>query len=147
MICIFNLINTIYITYTEKDLINSKSPRKDDIVHANGVCYPVSAAADVNQYSNLTFKNTLVISSSSSKLVYIGYITKELNNIFHIFPDCCMFQDIKTKRILDHGTRIGGLYFLDELKTGDALLNINSTDMENKILLWHKQLGIHPLDI
>jgi GAG-pre-integrase domain len=61
----------------------------------------------------------------------------------NIFPDHCVFQDIKTREILGRGTRRGGLYYLDGLKTGEALLTIDSKARETEILLWHKRLG-HP---
>jgi hypothetical protein len=61
----------------------------------------------------------------------------------NIFPDHCVFQDIKTREILGRGTRRGGLYYLDGLKTGEALLSTDSKERESEILLWHKRLG-HP---
>jgi hypothetical protein len=126
---------TDHMTYNEKDLINLKNPRKNGIFNANGVCYPVCGASDVKVYPNMILKNTLVVPSLSSKLISIGQLTRELNCVVHIFPDYCTFQDIKTKRLLGRGTRKGGLYYLNNLETGEALLNMNSMDMENKILL------------
>lgn len=131
---------TDHMTYTEKDLINSKLPRKNGIFNANGVYYPISKAGDVTIYPNLILQNTLVVPSLSSKLISVGQLTRDLNCVVHIFSDYSTFQDIKTKRILGRGIRKGGLYYLSDMKTGDALLNINPTDV---ISFWHKRLG-HP---
>lgn len=92
---------------------------------------------------NLTLQNTLVVPTLASKLISIGQLTKELNCVVHIFPNYCLFQDIKTKRILSRGIRRDGLYYLNNAKIGDVLLNMTSSDKMNEILLWHKRLE-HP---
>jgi transposase InsO family protein len=134
---------TDHMTFDKNDLLNFKIPRKTSIVNANGICYPVNLAGDVKICPNFTLKNTLVVPSLSSKLVSVGQLTKELNCIVHIFPDYCIFQDIQSKRVLARGTRRGGLYYLDNVMMGEALLNKSSDGREIEILTWHKRLG-HP---
>jgi transposase InsO family protein len=134
---------TDHMTFDKNDILNFKKPRKNGIVNANGVCYPVTMAGDVKICPNLTLNNTLIVPSLSSKLVSVGQLTKELNCIVHIFPDYCIFQDIQTKKILGRGTRRGGLYYLDGVKTGEALLSKSMDGRETEILTWHKRLG-HP---
>jgi transposase InsO family protein len=129
------------MTFDKNDLMNFKRPRENGIVNANGICYPVSTAGDVQVHPNLTLHNTLVVPTLSSKLVSVGQLTKELNCMVNIFPDHCVFQDIQTKKVLGRGTRRGGLYYLDGLKTGETLLSIDSKERESEILLWHKRLG------
>jgi GAG-pre-integrase domain len=132
---------TDHMTFNKNDLINFKRPRKNGIVNANGICYPVSTAGDVYLHPNVTLQNTLVVPSLSSKLVSVGQLTKELNCMVNIFPDHCVFQDIQTRKVLGGGTRRDGLYYLDGLKTGEALLSIDLKEREIEILLWHKRLG------
>jgi transposase InsO family protein len=85
--------------------------------------------------------NTLLVPSLFSKLISMGQLTKELNCVILIYPDYCIFQDIQTKKILGRGTRRGGLYYLDTIKTGECLLSVDSTNSKEKIWLWHKRLG------
>ncbi|XP_078165548.1 uncharacterized protein LOC144560258 [Carex rostrata] len=89
---------TDHMTNSEMDLINTRYPEKSGIFNANGICYPVSGAGDV---------------------------------------------DIHTKEILGRGTKRGGLYYLDNEKTGNSLISVDSTEQEKIIWLWHKRLG-HP---
>jgi hypothetical protein len=65
---------TNLMTYNEKDLINLKNPRKNGIFNANGVCYPMCGAGDVEVYPNMILKNTLVVPYLSSKLISIGHL-------------------------------------------------------------------------
>jgi GAG-pre-integrase domain len=134
---------TDHMTFNKNDLINSKIPKKNGIINANGVCYPVNMAGDVKNFPNLTLQDTLFVPSLSSKLVLVGKLIKDLKCTVHIFPDHCIFQDIQTKRVLGHGTRRGGLYYLDGPKIGKALLNNGLDGREIEILVWHKRLG-HP---
>jgi hypothetical protein len=69
------------LTYNEKDLINLKNPRKNGIFNANGVCYPMCGAGDVEVYPNMILKNTLVVPYMSSKLISIGHLKRELSHI------------------------------------------------------------------
>jgi hypothetical protein len=61
-----------------------------------------------------------------------------------MFLDFCVFQDILTKKIIGRGIRRERLYYLEELKTGNACLaNGISTKLEEMIWLWYKRLR-HP---
>jgi hypothetical protein len=46
--------------------------------------------------------------------MYVGQLIRDHNCVVLMF----VFQDILTKRIIGHGTRRDGLYYLDELNTG-----------------------------
>jgi GAG-pre-integrase domain/gag-polypeptide of LTR copia-type len=134
---------TDHMTNSATDLTNMKNPRKNGIFNANGICYPVSGTGDVVISPTVTLHNTLVVLSLSTKLISIGQLTKDLNCVMLMFPDYCIFQDIHTKKILGRGTRRGGLYYLDNEKTGSSLISVEFTELEKRIWLWHKQLG-HP---
>ncbi|VVA21035.1 Hypothetical predicted protein, partial [Prunus dulcis] len=52
--------------------------------------------------------------------------------------------DIHTKKILGHGTKRGGLYYVDDFSPGMANSVTHSFDSKQKqIWLWHRRLG-HP---
>jgi hypothetical protein len=56
-----------------------KHTHKNDILNANGIEYPVNGAGDVPISKTLTLTNTLLVPSLSTKLIYVGQLTKERN--------------------------------------------------------------------
>jgi hypothetical protein len=91
---------TDHMTYSSSDLVNLKQPRKNGILNANGIAYPVQGAGDVSFSHSLTLKNTLLVPSLATKLISVGQITEELNCIVLMFSDHCVMQDILTKEII-----------------------------------------------
>ena len=58
----------------------------------------------------------------------ISHVTKELNGTLLMHPDFCILQDIRTRRILGHGTENKGLYYVDEIaQQGSVMLAHGST--------------------
>jgi hypothetical protein len=129
------------MTYSENDFVLRTKTRKDGILNANGILYPVSGAGAVPISKNLTLKNTLLVPSLSTKLISIGQLTEEQNCVALMFPNYCIFQDILTKEIIGRGTKRNGLYYLDEVRTGNSFLSkTNPKHLREQILLWHKRL-------
>ena len=59
-----------------------------------------------------------------------------------MFPNHYIFQDILTKEIIGRGTKRDGLYYLEEMKTGNSFLSkTNSKQLREQVLLWHRRLG------
>jgi len=132
------------MTYSEKDFMVRKKTKKDGIFNANGIAYPVNGAGDVQISKTLTLKNTLLVPSLSTKLISIGQLTEEQNCVALMFPNHCIFQDILTKEIIGRGTKRDGLYYLEEMKTGNSFLSkTDSKQLREQVLLWHRRLG-HP---
>ena len=113
---------TDHMTFSEKDLVNIIEPRKNGIMNANGISYPVKGMGDAPISSTLTLKNTLFVPSLSTRLISVGQITEELNCAVLMFPDFCIFQDILTREIIGRGTKRGGLYYLDNSKMGHTCI-------------------------
>jgi hypothetical protein len=124
---------TDHMAYSQTDLININHPLKNGIFNANAICYPVSSSRDVVLSPTLTLHNALVVSSLSTKLISVGQLTKVLNCVMLMFPNHCIFQDIQTKKILDRGTRRGGLYYLDSEKIRNSLISVDSMKVEKRI--------------
>jgi hypothetical protein len=75
-------------------------------------------------------------------LLSVSSITKSLNCRAVFEPAFCVFQDLKSGRVLGTGTERDGLYYLDNELTPLALsaMSISTTD---EFLLLHYRLG-HP---
>ena len=59
-----------------------------------------------------------------------------------MFSGGCYVQEIPTGKIIGHGTKIGGLYNVDDVaQHGSAMLTYTSD--AQKLQMWHKRLG-HP---
>jgi GAG-pre-integrase domain len=123
-------------------LVNKRKSQKDGIINANEEIHPVAKIGDIKLPSGLTFKNSLLVPSLSTKLISVKWLTQDLNCVALVFPSYCVFQRLLTKEIISHGTKRDGLYYLDNLKTRWVnLVERIIEDKENKVILWHKQLG------
>ena len=72
----------------------------------------------------------------------VSQVTKELNCVVLIYSTFCLLQDVLSKEIIRHGTKKGGLYYLDDLSLGKANHTHHQTNShERQIWLWHRQLG------
>lgn len=58
-----------------------------------------------------------------------------------MFSDFCLLQDIQSGKVIGRGTERDGLYYVDEVAHGNAMLAQES--VERQRWLWHRRLG-HP---
>ena len=97
---------------------------------------------------SLTLQNVLHVPNLSYNLLSVSKITKDFNCFVTFTPSCCVFQDQISGRMIEHGERKGGLYYLNtQWKICDsipqALITTNNTSKVDQIWLWHKRLR-HP---
>lgn len=98
------------------------------------MAYSVTVAARMTLSPSFSLSNTLLVPSLSNKLLYIGQATKE---------NCCalmnlsfyMFYDIITKKIIGHGTKQGGLYYMDDFDLSWANIMHRTSNKERHIWL------------
>ncbi|CAL8174043.1 unnamed protein product [Prunus armeniaca] len=113
---------TDHMTFDPDDFLHTTQSRRTCIANANGVTYPVTGADTIELSSSLLLSNTLLVPSLSNKLL----------------------SDIQTKEILGHGTKRGGLYYVDDFSPGMANNVTHPFDSkQQQIWLWHRRLG-HP---
>ena len=114
------------------------------IANANGATYPITGAGTVPLSPSLSLAHTLLVPSLSNKLMFVSQVTKELNCVVLIYSTFCLLQDILNKEIIRHGTKRGGLYYLDDFSPGKAHHTHHQTSSHKRqIWLWHRRLG-HP---
>ena len=98
---------------------------------------------------SLTLQNMLHVPDLSCNHLSISKMTKDLNYFVTFTPSHCGFQDQIMRRMIGHGERKGGLYYLNiHWKICDsipqALITTNNTSKVDQIWLWHKRLGRPP---
>lgn len=121
-------------------LVSICNPKQSKVLTANGyVC--VTCEGPVHILESMNRDNVLVIPSLSPNMFSISQSTKNLNCFATLWPDECMFQDIKTQRILSYDTRRGKLYYLEDQKHGEALNTRIAQENKTMTWLWHYRLG------
>ena len=74
----------------------------------------------------------------------VSQVTDELNCVVLIYPTFYLLQDIFNKEIIGRGTKMGGLYYLDDFSSGKANhMHHQVSSKERQIWLWHRRLR-HP---
>ena len=109
---------TDHMTFDPVDLSHHSSPRRTSIANANGMISPVTGAGSMTLLPSLHLSNTLLVPSLSHKLLSVSQITTELNCVVLMFSNFCLIQDILPKEIIGHGTKKGGLYYMEDFSLG-----------------------------
>ncbi|CAO2836159.1 unnamed protein product [Amaranthus hypochondriacus] len=111
------------MSYDPADFLTRDKPMKNIIKTANGEGIKVRGAGTVSFTNNLTLKNCLFVPDLSHKLISVSQLTKELNCVLLMKPDCCVVLDVQTGQIIGRGTERGGLYYLEkDTQNGIAVL-------------------------
>ncbi|KAJ9552232.1 hypothetical protein OSB04_016277 [Centaurea solstitialis] len=132
---------TDHMTNDPSKLVSKCPPKQSKILTANGGGAHVTCEGPAQVSSSMNLDTVLVVPSLSSNLLSVSQITKALKCSVTFWPDECMFQDMRTHRILGYGTRRGKLYYLEEEDLGKAYHT--GINQGNKVLawLWHRRLG------
>jgi hypothetical protein len=84
---------------------------------ANGSLARVKGSGTVHLDTNFEFSCVLHIPGFPLNLLSISKITKALPFSVSFYHSLCIFQDLKTKRVIGMGHEVGGLYYLDLVPT------------------------------
>ncbi|KAI5324530.1 hypothetical protein L3X38_033603 [Prunus dulcis] len=133
----------------DSNKITSLSPSSQSVVsNANGSSSPVVGDGSLSLTDSLHLDSVLVVPSLDFNLLSVAQITHALFCTVTFWPNCCIFQDILTRKIIGYGTRKGKLYFLDLATSGETRISQafktsgDSTEKnQNFIWLWHRWLG------
>jgi hypothetical protein len=119
---ILDSVATDHMTFDDTDFTTRSTPRHTCVENANGVVSSVTEAGTVSLSPSLQLSHTLLIPSLSHKLLSVGQVTEELNCVVLIYSHFCLLQDILFKEIIGHGTKRGGLYYVDDVSTNFGYL-------------------------
>ena len=122
----------------------SYAPRsgKDRVKIADGSSAPIMGCGIVSCTSSLSLNPVLHVPNFPLSLLSVSSITKSLNCRAVFEPTFCVFQELKSGRVLGTGTERDGLYYLDN-KVAPLALSTVSTSNTDELLLLHHRLG-HP---
>nr|GEV89568.1 putative ribonuclease H-like domain-containing protein [Tanacetum cinerariifolium] len=130
------------MTYDLSDFATSTKPTKSYTNTANGEKMIVKNRGTIEISPTLKLSNCLYVPALSHKLLSISHVTKELNCSVLIQPTFCILQDIRTGAIIGRGTKIKGLYYVDEV-TQNGVVMLSHGTVKREAWLWHRRLG-HP---
>ena len=118
-------------------LLSNMSPLKSPsfVTIANGTKTPVQGIGTVST-PTLTFSSVLYLPHFPFNLLSVRKLTQSLNCSVIFYPTRCVFQDLKTKRVIGGGFEKDGLYYFQPL----SHTAFHSTFSPYQ---WHCRLG-HP---
>jgi hypothetical protein len=150
---IIDSVATNHMTFNN-NCIQSIKPSNQHIVSiADGTISSVLGEGTISLTKNLNLDSVLVVPSLNHNLLYVAQITCALKCVVIFWPNLCIFKDIQTRKTIGYGTRRGKLDYLDLIPASSTqLAQVFSAKTPDKhqnseIWLWHRRLGLHPLDI
>jgi hypothetical protein len=117
------------------NILNPCSPFS--VTVANGTKTPVQGIGTVST-PNLTFSNVLYLLEFPFNLLSVHKLTVALHCSIAFFPSYCVFQDLKTKRMISGGIEKDRLYFRPFHTSIPSALRSSVSPNQ-----WHCRLG-HP---
>jgi hypothetical protein len=106
---------------------------------ANGSLSTVAGSGHTHLCPDIKLLSVLHVLGFPFNLLSISKITKALNCSISFYPSLCIFQDLKTQRMIGMGHEVDGLYYLDLARSVPPHALQSSTSA----LQWHCRLG-HP---
>ena len=91
------------------------------------------------RFSFDSLKNCLLIPSLSHKLLSVSQLTKEFNYIVLLTLHSCIVQDAQTRKIIGHGRKRGGMYYVDEA-TQKVHIRLAHGSPDHQLWIWHQHL-------
>jgi hypothetical protein len=110
-----------------------------NVTLANGSLSTVASFGHTHLSPDIKLLSVLHVPGFPFNLLSISKITKALNCYVSFYPSLCIFQDLKTRRMIGMGHEVGGLYYLDLAPSVPPRALQSSTSA----LQWHCRLG-HP---
>lgn len=103
---------------------------------------PVQALGHVKLNKQLVLDQVLGIPNFNFNLLSVSKLTKDLNCVLTFWPTFCVIQDLPSRRPIGVGRVRDGLYYLEPIREGKALMasNMRHADM------WHRRLGHLPMN-
>ena len=132
---------TNHMTGSPKEF-SSYMPRsgKDRVRIADGSSAPIMGCGTISCTPTLPLNPVLHVPNFPVNLLSVSSITKSLNCGAWFEPKFCVFQELKSRKILGTGTEHDGLYYLDGVAAPLAF-NATCTSSTDEFLLLHYRLG------
>jgi hypothetical protein len=106
---------------------------------ANSFLSQVAGSGTTHLSSDIELLSVLHVPGFTFNLLSVSKITRALNCLVSFYPSLCIFQDLKTRRMIGMGHEVDGLYYLDLAPTPAS----RALQLSASALQWHCRLG-HP---
>jgi hypothetical protein len=114
-----------------------------NVTLANGSLSTVAGSGHTHLSPDIKLLSVLHVPGFPFNLLSISKITKALNCSVSFYPSLCIFQDLKTRRMIGMGHEVGGLYYLD-LAPSVPPRALQSSTSSSSAFQWHCRLGSLP---
>ena len=88
-------------------------PSQSRIVLANGSFRPVLGTGDLRPTKSVNLSSSLFVTRFLFNLLSVSQNTKLVEYTVTFYPSSCIFQDLRTKKMIGLGHKHNGLYCLD----------------------------------
>ena len=113
---------TDHMTFDSRQVSPLKSSSQHPVSIANGTSIPIIGERSLSLTNTLNLDSVLVVPSLNYNLLSVSQITTALFYVVIIWPEFCVFKDIRTRKTIGCGVRRGKLYYLDLVsKSSDEL--------------------------
>ena len=120
---------------------SSYAPRsgREKVQIADGSTAPIMGSGTISFSPSLCLSPVLHVPSFPVNLLSVSSLTKALKCRAIFEPEFCIFQELKSGKILGKGTECEGLYYLGNGTTSFALAATSTTSTDEMIML-HRRL-------
>ena len=102
----------------------------------NGESISVEGAGNTVLANKLQINNVLNIPVFKCNLLLVSRLTKDLHSVLTFYPDFCVMQDLRSRKLIGVGIERNGLYCLEPMQNLKMAMK-TSTNSE----IWHRRLG------
>jgi hypothetical protein len=111
----------------------------NNVTLANGFLSTIVGSSHTHLSLDIKLLSVLHVSGFPFNLLLISKITKALNCFVSFYPSLCIFQNLKTQRMIGVGNEVGGLYYLDLAPS----IPPHALQSSTSAFQWYYRLG-HP---
>lgn len=134
---------THHITHDIDSLSNVVScPDMPPVQISNGDTVGVNALGRITLSKRLILEQVLGISNFCFNLLSVSKLTRDLNCSLTFWSGFFVIQDLHSRKLIGVGREQNGLYYLEPMKGGKALMTKHSGTAS----LWHRRLGHLPMN-
>jgi hypothetical protein len=114
---------------------------------ADGSYSSIVGKSLVNLSQNISLKNVLHVPKLTCNLLSVSKFYKDSNYRVTFVESYCVFQELKSKKMIGSAKLINGLYYFEDQdsknKEAQGLSSCMSNPAKDTVMLWHYRLG-HP---
>ncbi|KAK3023605.1 hypothetical protein RJ639_044065 [Escallonia herrerae] len=108
----------------------------------NGDSIPMQSLGRINLSGELILEQVLGVKGFCFNLLSVSKLARDLNCALTFWADLCVIQDLPSMRPIGAGKERNGLYYLERMGAGKALM----ANAKGDAALWHRRSGHIPMN-